>query len=68
VAYLARRAQEYGVRVGTVAVDMAGVRARKEEVVRSFRDGIQKGLEDTANLSSSADAPLSWDRTPLPWH
>jgi pyruvate/2-oxoglutarate dehydrogenase complex dihydrolipoamide dehydrogenase (E3) component len=36
VAYLARRALDYGVRTGPVAVDMARVRKRKRDIVRSF--------------------------------
>ena len=37
VAYLARRASDYGVNTGTVAVDMARVRQRKRDIVNSFR-------------------------------
>src|SRR5216117_4123915 len=37
VAYLARRAADYGVHTGTVHVDMAAVRQRKREMVDSFR-------------------------------
>ena len=50
VAYLARRAADYGVHTGPVTVDMARVRERKAEVVASFRDGSQKGFEDQQNL------------------
>lgn len=39
VAYLARRAADYGVAVGDVSVDLARVRERKDEIVRSFRKG-----------------------------
>lgn len=45
VAYLARRADEYGVRTGAVAVDLASVLARKDALVARFRDGVQEGLE-----------------------
>ncbi len=45
VAYLARRAEEYGVRTGTVAVDLARVLARRNAIVDRFRDGIREGLE-----------------------
>ena len=50
VAYLARRAADYGVYTGPVRVDMAQVRARKAEVVTSFRDGSRKSYEEQENL------------------
>src|SRR3954463_3171190 len=37
VAYLARRAADYGVHCGPVAVDMAQVRQRKQAIVDEFR-------------------------------
>lgn len=50
VAYLARRAAEYGVEVDGVRVDMAAVRARKDGVVSSFREGSERRLEGTEGL------------------
>lgn len=50
VAYLARRAAEYGVNTGDVSVDMARVRERKQNIVEMFRGGSQRGLERTDNL------------------
>jgi pyruvate/2-oxoglutarate dehydrogenase complex dihydrolipoamide dehydrogenase (E3) component len=50
VAYLARRAADYGVQKGAINVDMAKVRQRKRDIVDSFRDGNQSRLEKTANL------------------
>src|SRR6266702_4191714 len=41
VAYLARRAADYGVRTGPVAVDLARVRQRQRDIVASFRNGSQ---------------------------
>src|SRR2546421_9564272 len=41
VAYVARRAADYGVRTGPVSVDMAKVRERKRALVESFRSGSQ---------------------------
>src|ERR671935_2970249 len=38
-AYLARRAADYGVQAGPVAVNMAAVRQRKRAIVQSFRSG-----------------------------
>lgn len=46
VAYLARRAGDYGVRTGPVAVDLASVLARRHAIVRRFRNGVQQALED----------------------
>jgi pyruvate/2-oxoglutarate dehydrogenase complex dihydrolipoamide dehydrogenase (E3) component len=50
VAYLARRAADYGVRTDAVAVNMSAVRARKQAVVDSFRDGGLRGVESTKGL------------------
>src|SRR6266498_3191851 len=50
VAYLARRAADYGVQVGPVTVDMAKVRQRKREIVDSFRNGSQSRIEKTAGV------------------
>jgi pyruvate/2-oxoglutarate dehydrogenase complex dihydrolipoamide dehydrogenase (E3) component len=51
VAYLARRAADFGVRAGPVHVDLARVRERKRALVESFRSGSQKKLEDTPQLT-----------------
>ena len=51
VAYLARRAADYGVHHGDVAVNMAEVRERKQKVVESFRDSGLRGLEQTKNVT-----------------
>src|SRR6516165_9514265 len=50
VAYLARRAAEYGVHCGPVAVDMAQVRRRKQTIVDDFRMGGQRRLEMAKNV------------------
>src|SRR6266487_2635887 len=50
VAYLARRAADYGVLVGPVAVDMAKVRQRKRDIVDSFRNGSQRRIESTEGV------------------
>src|SRR5213595_2584807 len=39
VAYLARRAADYGVGTGPVTVDLMKVRQRKRSIVESFRGG-----------------------------
>lgn len=50
VAYLARRAADYGVHADHVGVDMERVRRRKREVVEDFSGGSQRRLEATDNL------------------
>src|SRR6267378_2920624 len=47
VAYLARRAADYGVHHGAVSVNMREVRERKQRVVESFRESGLKGIEKT---------------------
>ena len=46
VAYFDRRSGDYGVRNGSVAVDMIRVRQRKRDIVESFRSGGEKRLHD----------------------
>ncbi|MGH9835802.1 MAG: mercuric reductase [Blastocatellia bacterium] len=50
VAYLARRAADYGVHAGEVTVNLAEVRSRKQSIVESFRNGGQRAIENTKNL------------------
>jgi pyruvate/2-oxoglutarate dehydrogenase complex dihydrolipoamide dehydrogenase (E3) component len=50
VAYLARRAADYGVHCGSVVVDMAQVRQRKQTIVDDFRTGVQHRLEKAENV------------------
>jgi dihydrolipoamide dehydrogenase len=50
VAYLVRRARDYGIDAGAVAVDMKRVTKRKRAMVERFRGGGQKALETTPNL------------------
>lgn len=50
VAYLARRAAEYGVHTGPVRVDLGVVRLRKQTVVDSFRDGGRRRLEGSPEI------------------
>src|SRR5262245_36546311 len=50
VAYLARRASDYGVQTGPVKVNLAQVRERKQKVVERFRNGAEQVLEATADL------------------
>ena len=50
VAYLARRASEYGVEIGQPRVLMQIVRQRKRDIVEQFRSASQKRIESTENL------------------
>src|SRR5262245_29683742 len=50
VAYLARRGADYGVRTGSIEVNMRRVFERKRSVVESFRRYGQKRLEKAANV------------------
>jgi len=50
VAYLARRAPDYGVRTGPVDVDLTVVRQRKRDIVQSFRQGSQSRIESTEGV------------------
>src|SRR5437660_1310832 len=44
VAYLTRRAADYGVEAGPVSVDMKVVRKRKRDIVESFRSGSEQQI------------------------
>lgn len=50
VAYLARRAADYGVAVGPVSVDMQRVVARKRAIVERFRNYGTQRLQKTDNV------------------
>jgi pyruvate/2-oxoglutarate dehydrogenase complex dihydrolipoamide dehydrogenase (E3) component len=51
VAYLARRAADYGVQAGPVRVDLAQVRRRKQAIVESFRSSGRDQLAKAANVT-----------------
>jgi pyruvate/2-oxoglutarate dehydrogenase complex dihydrolipoamide dehydrogenase (E3) component len=50
VAYLARRAADYGVQTGPMTVDMSKVRQRKRDIVQSFRGGGERRMQNTDGL------------------
>src|SRR5437773_6940179 len=50
VAYLARRAADYGVRAGPVGVDMARVRQRKRDIVADWSGRTRRRLLRTERL------------------
>jgi len=50
VAYLSRRAADYGVHTGPVRVAMNEVRQRKQAIVESFRNGGRRAIEKTEGV------------------
>src|SRR5215469_8879089 len=50
VAYLARRASEYGVNTGPISIDMSVVRRRKRDIVASWSSGSQQRIEQTQGV------------------
>jgi len=51
-AYIARRAADFGVAInGTVAVDMAKVKARKDKIVRDGTQGVAEWMRTTENVT-----------------
>jgi pyruvate/2-oxoglutarate dehydrogenase complex dihydrolipoamide dehydrogenase (E3) component len=50
VAYLARRGADYGVKTGSISVDMTRVRQRKRDIVDDFRGSNERRLGSTSNL------------------
>lgn len=50
VAYLARRAADYGVQTGPVSIDLKKVRQRKRDIVTNFRNRREQRIADTQNL------------------
>ena len=55
VAYLARRAADYGITIeGTVTTDMLKVRQRKRDIVESFRSGSERRIMRTESPFNQA--------------
>jgi len=50
VAYLARRAADFGIAVGSVSPDILQIRRRKDRVVEDFRKGSEKAIDETEGL------------------
>ncbi len=50
VAYLTRRAIDYGIHTGAVRVDLARIRQRKRDIVNSWREGSERRLQRTPGL------------------
>src|SRR5690606_6210827 len=51
VAYLARRAGEYGVQTGEVGVDMGTVHQRMKDIVLSWRASSRSAIEDAEGVT-----------------
>jgi pyruvate/2-oxoglutarate dehydrogenase complex dihydrolipoamide dehydrogenase (E3) component len=63
VAYLARRAGDYGVKVGSVEVDMARVRQRKREIVDRFRSQSERSINKGGVSLARGEARFTGPRT-----
>src|SRR5246127_3462127 len=50
VAYLARRAADYGVHTGPISIDLIKVRQRKRDIVESFRSGSERRIVSTEGV------------------
>jgi pyruvate/2-oxoglutarate dehydrogenase complex dihydrolipoamide dehydrogenase (E3) component len=50
IAYLARRAADYGIHCGPVTVDITQIRQRKQTIVDNFRSGDERRLQDAKNV------------------
>jgi pyruvate/2-oxoglutarate dehydrogenase complex dihydrolipoamide dehydrogenase (E3) component len=51
VAYLARRGADYGVRTGSVSVDMFKVRQRKRDIVERFRSHSEQRIREIEGVT-----------------
>lgn len=49
-AHLARQAGQLGIEIESVKVNLKAIKHRKDNIVKSFRNGSQKGLEATKEL------------------
>ncbi|NIF77546.1 FAD-containing oxidoreductase [Paraburkholderia sp. Cy-641] len=50
-AHVARHAGELGVQVGSINVDLAAVKARKDRIIGESRGGVEKWLRGTENMT-----------------
>ena len=51
IAHAARRAPEFGIHPGKVQVNMAEIVTRKNEIVESFRSGVEDQVKSNPNLT-----------------
>ncbi len=50
MAHDARQSDRLGIQTGAVSVDLAAIVARKNDIVKKFREGAKEGLQQTKNL------------------
>jgi len=62
VAYLAKRAADFGVHCGDVSVDLSSVVARKRAIVSDFRNGSERRLADAGVEVLFGDARFVGER------
>jgi pyruvate/2-oxoglutarate dehydrogenase complex dihydrolipoamide dehydrogenase (E3) component len=63
VAYLVRRAADFGVRAGPVEIDMGVVRQRKRDIVDEFRTGNEQRVADSGAELLMGTARFTGERT-----
>src|SRR5947209_8740611 len=63
VAYLTRRAADYGVKTGSIGIDMRRVRERKREIVESFRSGSERRITEGGATVIRGDARFEAPKT-----
>jgi dihydrolipoamide dehydrogenase len=64
VAWLAGNSEPLGIKIKSFSVNMPKIKKRKEEIVHQFRDGSQKGLEESKNLDILfGEATFTGDKT-----
>lgn len=64
VKYYADRSEDYGINTGEASVNMEEVIKRKQKVVDMFREGSEKGLEQSENIDLiRGEARFTDDRT-----
>lgn len=51
IAYLAKRASDYGINIPSVSINLKKIRERKDTIVNSFRQGGKNELEKTENVN-----------------
>ncbi|WP_432710869.1 mercuric reductase [Pedobacter sp.] len=50
MAYLAGRSDDLGINIPSYVVDFPAIMARKQAIVEQFRNGAEKGIQETDNL------------------
>jgi pyruvate/2-oxoglutarate dehydrogenase complex dihydrolipoamide dehydrogenase (E3) component len=63
-AYMARRGPDYGVHTGDISVDMGKVRQRKRDIVKQWRSGSERSIDQADGLELiMAEARFTGPRT-----